>query len=301
MHHSRRPFTRTAVALAVVLAVGPFAATAALSADPAAGLSGHREPRHPDQVLLGSLRTLARAHRSSLARRVKLADVLTIGQPDRTQVAISVRFVRGVDPHTLARLAESGARVVNVGSTMVEAYVEPESLVAVASLAGVQSVRAIPRRLPSYLSPGAGLQAAPGWQAAGFTGAGVKVGIIDAGFTGLLSRMGNELPAGVHVQCYTTVGSFSADPAACENGETHGTAVAETVIDMAPGVELYLADPISQLDTEQTVAWMTSSGVRIINASWSSGYVFEGPGDGTSPYDDSDYALIDRAVAGGAF
>ena len=57
-----------------------------------------------------------------------------------------------------------------------------------------------------------GLQGAPAWHSAGFTGAGVKVGIIDAGFTGLTSRMGNELPASVHVQCYTTVGSFSADP-----------------------------------------------------------------------------------------
>src|SRR3972149_1843037 len=69
---------------------------------------------------------------------------------------------------------------------------------------------------------------------------------------------------------------------------------------MAPGVELFIADPISMLDTQQTVAWMTSNGVRIINASWSSDYLFEGPGDGTSPYPDSTYALVDQAVAGGA-
>ena len=70
---------------------------------------------------------------------------------------------------------------------------------------------------------------------------------------------------------------------------------------MAPGVELYLADPISQLDTVKTIEWMTASGVRIINASWSAGYVFEGPGDGSSLYEDSNYALVDQAVAGGAF
>src|SRR3972149_5337001 len=69
---------------------------------------------------------------------------------------------------------------------------------------------------------------------------------------------------------------------------------------MAPGGELFIADPISMLDTQQTVAWMTSNGVRIINASWSSDYLFEGPGDGTSPYPDSTYALVDQAVAGGA-
>ncbi len=286
--------------LAVALAVGPFAATAALSADPAGGPSGVGGPRHPDRVLLGSLRTLADADRFSDARRAKLAEMITTVQPHRTQVAVTIRLANGADAHTLARLAGSGARVVNIGSATVEAYVEPESLANLASLAEVQSVRAIPRRLPSFVSLGVSLQGGPAWHEAGFTGAGVKVGIIDGGFTGLMSRMGNELPSSVHVQCYTTVGSFSADPVACENGETHGTAVAETVIDMAPGVELYLADPISQLDTEQTIAWMTSSGVRIINASWSAGYLFDGPGDGTSPYPDSNYALVDQAVTGGA-
>lgn len=290
--------------LAIALAVGPFAATAARSADPAGDPAGAPRgaggPHHSDRVLLGSLRTLARADRFSDARRAKLAEMITTGQPDHTQVAVTIRLDNGVDAPTLARLAESGARVVNIGSATVEAYVEPESLADLASLAEVQSVRAIPRRLPSYASLGVSLQGAPAWHSAGFTGAGVKVGIIDAGFTGLISRMGNELPASVQVQCYTTVGSFSADPTACENGETHGTAVAETVIDMAPGVELYLADPISQLDTVKTIEWMTASGVRIINASWSSGYLFDGPGDGISPHPDSNYALVDQAVAAGA-
>ena len=301
MHHVRRPITFSAVILAIALAGGPFHAGAAWAADPAAGTHGDVGPRHPDRVLLGSLRTLARADRFSDVRRANLAEMITTGQPDRTQVAVTIRLDNGVDTPTLARLAESGARVVNIGSATVEAYVEPEFLADLASLAEVQSVRAIPRRLPSYASLGVSLQGAPAWHSAGFTGAGVKVGIIDAGFTGLISRMGNELPASVHVQCYTTVGSFSADPVACENGETHGTAVAETVIDMAPGVELYLADPISELDTVKTIEWMTANGVRIINASWSSGYLFEGPGDGTSPYPDSNYALVDQAVTGGAF
>jgi hypothetical protein len=43
---------------------------------------------------------------------------------------------------------------------------------------------------------------------------------------------------------------------------------------------------------------MTSNGVRVINRSMGGG--FEGPGDGTSPYTDSTYGVIDAAVSGGA-
>ena len=96
------------------------------------------------------------------------------------------------------------------------------------------------------------------------------------------------------------MGTFTTAIADCANGETHGTAVAEAVFDMAPGVDLYVADPISRLDEQRTVAWMIGNGIRVINASFLSGLMFEGPGDGTSPYSDSMYALVDQAVAGGA-
>jgi hypothetical protein len=96
------------------------------------------------------------------------------------------------------------------------------------------------------------------------------------------------------------MGSFTTNLADCTNGETHGTAVAEAIFDMAPGVDLYVADPISSLDQQRAVTWMTGEGIRIINASFFSGLIFEGPGDGTSPYGDSLYALVDQAVAAGA-
>ena len=66
---------------------------------------------------------------------------------------------------------------------------------------------------------------------------------------------------------------------------------------MAPGVSLYLANPLSQQDMVSTVAWMTSKGVKIINVSL--GFSYEGPGDGTSP-PNTMYTVIDQAVKGGA-
>jgi len=43
---------------------------------------------------------------------------------------------------------------------------------------------------------------------------------------------------------------------------------------------------------------MTRNGIRIINASFFSGLMFEGPGDGTSPYSNSLYALWTRPSPG---
>ncbi len=159
--------------------------------------------------------------------------------------------------------------------------------------------QSLPFRTPSPdPNLGAIVPGAPEWATEGLTGEGVKVGIIDGGFEGLADRIGTVLPASVTVRCYTSVGVFSSSPADCANGQPHGTAVAEALTRVAPGVSLYLADPTSSADLARSVAWMTSNGVRVINRSMGGG--FEGPGDGTSPYTDSTYGVIDAAVSGGA-
>ncbi len=154
--------------------------------------------------------------------------------------------------------------------------------------------------LVSTLASAVALQGADVWQAAGTAGSGVRVGIIDGGFSGIGALLGVDLPATVTARCYTAVGAFTASLAACEQGsEMHGTAVAETIAAMAPAASLWIADPTSQDDLLATIDWMTTNGVRIINASWTD-TGFEGPGDGTSPYPDTAYALVDDAVARGA-
>ena len=160
-------------------------------------------------------------------------------------------------------------------------------------------------------------QAGP-WRTAGLTGQGVKVGVIDVGFAGYPSLMGVELPSDVVARCYTDVGVFSgylpdceaeeeppATPAQCreyvagqyEGGEPHGTAVAEAVIDIAPGATLYIANPFSWGDLQETAAWMADEGVTVIN--YSVGWVHHGPGDGTSPFSSSPLNTVDQAVARG--
>ena len=199
-------------------------------------------------------------------------------------------------------LDDNGASVRNVGADYIEAYV-PVSLLGQASQqSGVTRIREIIPPQPMYgtvTSQGVNLHLDPAWHNNGFRGGGVKVGIIDLGFTGLQSLMGTELTSNIVGRCYTDVGVYSSNLADCDvpNRSVHGAAVAEAVIDVAPEVTLYVANPYSYADDTTTVAWMASEGVQVINASL--GWFFDGPGDGTSPYTNSPLKNVDRAVASG--
>jgi len=145
-------------------------------------------------------------------------------------------------------------------------------------------------------SEGASRHGAPAWNGVGVTGDGVKVGIIDDGFSGYDS-IGAELPRVAGARCYRygTVRTTD-DPRDCV-GDVHGTGVAEAVADIAPGASLYIANPITQGDLQDAVDWMISEGVEVINQSLS--WRFDGPGDGTSPRENSPLRSVDRAVEGG--
>ena len=96
------------------------------------------------------------------------------------------------------------------------------------------------------------------WQAGGFTGRGVKVGIIDAGFSGYTALLGTALPATVTIK--QNGDSFSSSK--------HGTACAEIVHDLAPDAGLFLVnvDDI-EVDFVNAVDWLQSKGVQVISSS----------------------------------
>ena len=129
------------------------------------------------------------------------------------------------------------------------------------------------------------------WTAAGFTGAGVKVGIIDGGFKGYQALLGTELPASVSTWGKSALGP-EGGPA---DDVSHGTAVAEIAHDMAPGAQLYLAsvgDPVELAEAER---WMVQSGVSVINHSM--GWWGWGQTDGTGVINQ----VVDHAVANDVF
>ena len=199
-------------------------------------------------------------------------------------------------------LEDNGVSPRNVGEDYIEAYV-PVTLLGLASeQPGVSRVRLIipPRPLqdaPPVTGQGVQVHGSAVWNQVGYRGQGIKVGIIDAGFGGFVELMGTELPATVKARCYTSIGAFTEDPADCDLLDLHGTVVAESVIDIAPDVSLYIANPQSKGDLRAVTDWMVSEGVSVINHSI--GWVFDGPGDGSSPYSNSPLETVDRAVAGG--
>ena len=215
-----------------------------------------------------------------------------------------------------AFLEDNGGDVRNVGVDYIEAYVPVDLLGLLSQQPGVTQVQEIIPPRPAYgnvTSQAVALHLADSWQDAGFQGQGVKVGVIDVGFTGYSSLMGVELPSTVVARCYTDVGVYSSNLADCEaseplpdfnqcsrgdSGSVHGTAVAEAVIDIAPNATLYISQPGSWGDLQATAQWMADQGVQVIN--YSVGWTHYGSrGDGTSPYSSSPLNTVDQAVDDG--
>ena len=151
-------------------------------------------------------------------------------------------------------------------------------LVAVANVPHAAGVRPPEPTLPqetlsfqqALISVGAERVGAGAWHALGFTGKGIRVGIIDS-FGGIADLLGNELPANVNSNM--PISTLSSNP------ENHGTAVAVVIHRAAPDAELYIAESgVGASDRMAAFQYMMDSHVLIINHSI--GYPV-GPHDGT--------------------
>lgn len=137
------------------------------------------------------------------------------------------------------------------------------------------------------ISEGVKVIGADAWQAAGYTGKGMKIGVLDQGFDGYRDQLSRELPISV------TVESFVPGIAADSTGIAHGTAVAEVIHDVAPDAELYLAYyDGGDVSMGNAVEWLMQQGVQIISHS---------AGGLAAPMNDTgrDAELVDRAAQAG--
>ncbi len=116
---------------------------------------------------------------------------------------------------------------------------------------------------------------AEAWQGAGFTGAGLRVGVLDLGFAGYEDLLGEELPDDVTFEKFGW--RFSED--APMEQQVHGTACAEIVHEIAPDAELVLAMyDGSPAAFGEAVEWLVGQDVDVV--SHSAGGVAD-PRDGT--------------------
>ena len=212
-------------------------------------------------------------------------------------VAVTTR-IKEEQSQLITYLKSIGAIISNVGTDYIESYTPVKSLISLSSQKNVLKVSAIIEPKTEIVSQGTSIHRSSLWNNYGYSGSSVKVGIIDAGFMGYSALMGSELPTQVIRRCYVWVGIYSSNLPDCETDTVHGTAVAEALTDIAPQVQLYIANPFSKGDLKETAEWMTSQGVEIINMSMS--WTWDGPGNGTSLHNNSPLNTVDQAIANGA-
>jgi len=144
-----------------------------------------------------------------------------------------------------------------------------------------------PQPTQQPLSEGVAVINALAWHAAGFTGQGLKIGILDQGFDGYRDLVGTRLPLSVTAQ------SFVPGVTVDGTGLTHGTAVAEIIHAVAPDAELFLAHyDGGDVSMGNAVEWLMEQGVSIISHSAGG---LAAPMDGTG----RDAELADRVADAG--
>ena len=206
-------------------------------------------------------------------------------------VAVTIHLSGHVD-EMVTFFEENGGDPRNVGEDYIEAYVPVTLLGSVSERPGVLRVREIVPPQPTQVTQqivgnGPAVHGSQAWNQAGYSGQGVKVGLIDD-FRGLTALRGIEVPHTVVARCYTDIGVFTQDLSDCDQlpevshpwpecldaaqrradlVSAHGTYVAESLLDIAPEVALYVANPASRGDMQNAVEWMASQGVSVINFS----------------------------------
>ena len=150
-----------------------------------------------------------------------------------------------------------------------------------------------PHEAVATTSQGVALTGAGDMHLPGHDGTGVKIGVIDLGFSSLASAIASgDLPNGQTVTDYTGSGP---------SGTNHGTNVAEIVHDMAPGAQLFLAKINTDVQLELAVGDMIASGVQVINHSvaWFGAAFYDGTGQLCDITDSAETAGILWANAAG--
>jgi hypothetical protein len=239
-----------------------------------------------------------------------LAAVLTTADPLRTALdrGFEVRDGRlqvvavtdGVDPRALEEWLHSrGALFVLSVGERVQAFVAPSTLSDLGHRPGVVFVERphyaeLPEPAPEAASPkqttlavtseGIAPMNVAAWHSAGFTGAGVRVGVIDVEFGGWDDLLGIELPPADRTT-YRAFGGSSIDA-----GRVHGTACAEIVHDIAPDAHLFLAHIRTLNDLYASLDWLAGQGVDVVTISV--GWYGTGPGDGTGRISDEITAFV---------
>ncbi len=194
------------------------------------------------------------------------------------KVKVVIEAAPGAVDSATEAAAASGSVVETSYQDLIQADVPLEKLGELASAGSISYIRE-PRKPVAFetVSEGVADIGASAWQAAGDSGAGVKVAVVDLGFAGYQALASSgELPAGV------TAVSFSGDITG--GNDSHGSACAEIVHDVAPGAQLYLVNFNTDVELGNAIDYLIGQGVNVVSASW--GFFGDYRGDGQGAIDD---------------
>jgi subtilisin family serine protease len=260
-----------------------------------AGPVGERPSRNPK--LDSFLSDVAGAAKISTEEAVALAESHSLRiSAGRVHVQI-VTHAPGVKA-AIQAVTGAGGEVTGVayGDTLIQGWLPVEALETVAVQDDVYFIRRPIKAYPlenlhvgNSTTEGLAVINGPAWHAAGYTGTGVKVGIIDAGFVGYPGLLGTDLPASVSIKNFVD----GEGDAQVDGTTEHGTACAEVIHDLAPDAEIYLVKIGTDLDLAEAVDWLITQHVDIISTSF--GFYNAAPGDGTGSLAD----LVSQARAAG--
>ena len=273
-HHDKSRLRTSALALAImILILSSVPASQAASEPPppqpfetialppeALRLAEEPGPKEfPPEVpgLAPTLADLAAAAKVSYQAASELAqarEVRLVG----TQVHVQIAVHPGSSKSVTEAVKRAGGQITgsNNYGDLLQGWLPVDALEAMASQEDVLQIRPPAQAilLESPDSPDATTEAlsvinAPAWHSAGFTGSGVKVGIIDGGFLGYQALLGSELPASVVAKNFVDGESDSQ----VDGTSPHGTAVAEIIHDIAPNAALFLVKISSNVDLAEAV------------------------------------------------
>ena len=203
----------------------------------------------------------------SIAKGFALRQGVGVDEQDRVVVFVQPNAGKSSDTIDIKALKGYGCEIIKTGDAVIKAKIPLYLLDQIADhVNGISFIRLPDRPLADVVSEGVSLTGASSYQLSGYDGNNAKVAIIDLGFADLSTAIeGGVLPSSViKIDCTGTncaLTDFSSET------ESHGTAVAEIVNEMAPGAQLYLIKVGDTLDLKDAKDYCIANGIRIINHS----------------------------------
>ena len=159
------------------------------------------------------------------------------------------------------RVEMLGGHIGDHAFNNVQAWIPIDKVEELAKWEEIKLIKAPVRpQINSMTSEGRDVIGATSWHNSGLTGKGVKIGVIDTGFSGYSSLLGSELPSDTTAVYIGSTSDFYSIK--------HGTACAEIVHDIAPAAKIYLIN-VKDIDVDfhNAVSWLRSQNVNVISSS----------------------------------